>query len=192
MSTEDDALAVDADTGGPAAELERILRRRADALARPLEDDTAPDTVELAVLRLGRERYALELRFLEEVRAAGRPAPLPGAPPPWAGVTAVRGKLYPVVDLSRALGLPEGSGGDGGTVVLVSVDGMSAGLLVDDVPQLLQVARGDIEALPDSREGSGAVRGITPDLVSILDPEALFADPRLDSTDDPASTGGDP
>lgn len=175
---------------GAPEELQRIFRERAAALARAETEDEAVDFVEVMVVRVGAERYAIELRHVDEVRAVERPARLPAASKTWAGLVAVRGALYPVLDLSRFLGVASAGTGFGATVVLVSVGGLSAGLIVDDVPELARIPREYLQGSPSVREGPAAVRGITPDLVSILDLEAAFADPRVQPTEDQPISGG--
>ncbi|MDQ3914425.1 MAG: chemotaxis protein CheW [Actinomycetota bacterium] len=179
----------------PAGELQRVLRARARALAREAVDDSAADTVDLAIVRVGAERHALELRHLDEVRVVARPTRVPAAPAVWAGMVAVRGTLYPVLDLSRFLGI-EGTdrtaaGGPDAVVVLVSVGGLAAGLLVDDLPELVRIPREDLRTLAVSGGGSGTVTRLTPDLSSILDLDAAFADPRIHSDEGNPINGGD-
>jgi purine-binding chemotaxis protein CheW len=68
-----------------------------------------------------------------------------------------------------------------GKVVLVNAAGLEVGLLVDDVPQVRQVTPAEIG--PPLSDTGGArrqlVTGVTSDLLSLLDLEALLSDPRL-------------
>jgi chemotaxis signal transduction protein len=64
---------------------------------------------------------------------------------------------------------------------LVSAIGLDVGLLVDDVPGVRQLAQAEIG--PPLMEIGGGKRpiiaGVTSDLLSVLDLEALLSDPRL-------------
>jgi len=169
------------DRADPADEATRaILEERARALARPLLSDAPVEAVELVVLAVGAERYGVDAGKVREVRPLGELAPVPGAPPFWAGVVNVRGTLYPVLDLRRYFDL--GPAGDQARkVVLVAGAGLAVGLVVEDASGVLRVP---VDAIGPSLEGASevvgaTVRGVTDDLLAILDVEALLADPRL-------------
>ena len=160
----------------------RVLAERAHALARPLRGEVSGELVELVVLAVGPERYGLDTRHVVEVQALSGLARVPGLPAVWAGIVNLRGTLWPVLDLRRLLSLPEpGEPAGPRKVALVAGAGLTVGLLVDDA---LGTAR-----IPVSRIGPplmrapgatrGQVRGVTADLLTVLDAETLLADPRL-------------
>lgn len=156
-----------------------ILEERARALARPVEAGEPEETVPLVVLAVGGERYGVEIRHVREVHSFSAPTPVPGTPPFWRGLVNARGGLYPALDLRRYLGLPEPEGP--GRMVLVAGAGLVVGLMVDDVPEVREVPLSDIRpplgAVPGPMQR--VVRGVTPDLLSVIDLEALLADPQL-------------
>jgi purine-binding chemotaxis protein CheW len=174
-----------ADHADPAGEpTRRILEERARALAGALVAEEPADTVELVVLTVGSERYGAEADRVREIRFLAELTPVPGTPPLWAGIVNVRGTLYPVLDLRRCFGLPH-PGADAGDqakkVALVSAAGLTVGLMVEDASEVRSVAA---DAIGPPLEGASAavtatVRGVTDDLLAILDVEALLADPRL-------------
>lgn len=166
---------------------------RARRLAQPPETPVTGETVDLVVLVLGAERYGVPVRSVLEVLPFDGVTPLPGVPGFWAGLVNLRGHLYPLLDLRTFLDLParapapKENGGAGAQaaqkVVLVAAHGLDvcAGLLVDDVPEVRQVLRREIGA--SLVEAAGPARsltqGVTPDLLAVLDIEALLADARL-------------
>ena len=169
-------------TGPPDEAAQRVLEERARALATVLEAEEPVDTVELVVLTVGSERYGVDAERVGEVRPLAELTPVPGAPPFWAGIVNVRGTLHPVLDLRRYLGLADADGGDQErTVVLVSGAGLTVGLMVDDAAGVRPVPAGAIgPPLGAASEAvNAAVRGVTEDLLAILDIQALLADPRL-------------
>jgi purine-binding chemotaxis protein CheW len=168
--------------GPPDEAAQRVLEERARALATALVDDERVDTVELVVLTVGSERYGVDADRVGEVRPLTELTPVPGAPPFWAGIVNVRGTLYPVLDLHRYFDLPRPGGGDRArTVVLVSGAGLTVGLMVEDAAGVRPVPAGAVgPPLGAASETVNAtVRGVTEDLLAILDIEALLADPRL-------------
>lgn len=172
----------DRETPVDDAASQRVMQERARVLARPILTEERDDTVELVVLTLGPERYGVDSRRAREVHPLADLAPVPGTPPFWAGIVNVRGTLYPVLDLHRYLELPEaaGSGGDK-KVLLVSGSSLTIGLLVDDLPGIRRVQAAAVGSpLGGTSEAARRiVRGITDDLLAVLDVDALLSDPRL-------------
>jgi purine-binding chemotaxis protein CheW len=160
----------------------RILEDRARALAGALVAEERADTVELVVLTVGSERYGVDADRVREIRSLAELTPVPGTPPFWVGVVNVRGTLYPVLDLHRYLDLPGADSGDQTRkVVLVSAAGLAVGLMVEEASGVRPVAADAVgPPLGGASEAlTATVRGVTDDLLTILDVEALLADPRL-------------
>lgn len=63
------------------------------------------DTLELVVFQIDVARYALLLADVVEVMRAVAITPLPKAPPAVEGVIDIRGRLVPVFDMRRRIGL---------------------------------------------------------------------------------------
>ena len=165
----------------------RILEQRARVLARPLLTQEAA-TVEMLVMVLGRERYGVESQRVREVLPLGDVAPVPGVPTFWSGIVNVRGTLYPVLDLCRYLSLPEGEAAEGPRrVVLVSGAGLTVGILADDAPEVRRMPAAAIgpRLAGPSETTAEFVRGVTEDLLTVLDVDALLADPRLVVREEP-------
>jgi chemotaxis signal transduction protein len=51
------------------------------------------------VVDVGGRRLAIAAPYVRELAAAGWVTPVPGAPPPVAGVTQLRGQILPVLDV---------------------------------------------------------------------------------------------
>jgi len=158
-----------------------ILEERARNLARPLDKEDDGDSVSLVVVRVGSEQYGLDITRLQETKPLSGLTHLPNVPPFWKGLVNLRGHLVPVLDLRRYLQLPDVAAGDDETVVVVAARDMAVGLLVDSVTDIRRVPLGHIKAPPAETAGTRnqAVRGVTPDLISVLDLDALLADPNL-------------
>jgi purine-binding chemotaxis protein CheW len=169
------------------AEERRILNERAAALARSSESEARGETLRLLVLDVGEERYGIEIYAVQEIEPLTRLTSMPGTPPFWAGVTNLRGSMYPVLDLRRYLGL-SGAEGGGNKVALVSAEGLSVGLLVDEVLEVREVPVSEIGA-PVSQSNTAraaVVSGVTSDMLSVLDLSVLLAEPALVVEDEAA------
>jgi purine-binding chemotaxis protein CheW len=129
----------------------------------------------------------VDVRDIREIEPLDRVTPIPGTHAFWSGIVNLRGSLYPVLDLERYLGLPESAPVEQPKVALVSRGGLSVGLLADDVTEIREVDVAEVgPPLIEAQHRAGVVRGVTPDFLSILDLEALLADPALVADDDAA------
>ena len=163
-----------------------ILEDRARELARPMHNDEGEEASSLLVLVVGVERYGIDINAVGETRPLAGLAHLPHAPPFWIGLVNVRGRLCPVLDLGRYLQVPESESpglpaGDRRMLVVVAAVGLTVGLMVDAVGEIRRVPMRSVRrSAADSLGGAGtAILGVTDDLVSVLDVEALLADPSL-------------
>jgi purine-binding chemotaxis protein CheW len=166
----------------PAVEdITPILEERAAALARSSdEEEKSGETISLVVLAVGDERYGVEVQDVQEIEPLDKLTPIPGTPAFWAGVVNLRGSMYAVLDIERYLGLPPSDVAENPKVALVSRAGLSVGLLVDDVAEIRKIRSSEIgPPVTDGSSKAEVVRGVTPDMLSVLDLEALLADPAL-------------
>lgn len=167
-------------------ELTRILEERAVALAeRPQDEDEDGDRLELVVVAVGGERYGVPIACVREIKPLEDVTPLPATPPYWRGLSNLRGNLHPVLDLRRYLGITHVEDPQAPQLVVVGAAALTVGLQVDRVDEVRMVRTGDIG--PPIVEGSidrvDVHAGLTDDLVSVLDVEALLGDPSLQVQD---------
>jgi purine-binding chemotaxis protein CheW len=174
------AAAVSAPQATAAEDIAKVLEERAAALAHSSEDDEkGGETIGMVVLAVGDERYGVEVQDVQEIEPLDKLTPIPGTPAFWTGVVNLRGSMYPVLDIERYLGLPS-SEAENPKVALVSRAGLSVGLLVDEVAEIRKVRSSEIgPPVADGSSKAEVVRGVTPDMLSVLDLEALLSDPSL-------------
>lgn len=163
-------------------EVERILRDRAAALARPLPETRSPaELLDLLVVSIAQERYGIETAYVLEVIPFRGFTPVPCTPRFVLGVVNHRGRILPVLDIRRLLDLPGQNGTEGGRVVAVQVAAMTFGIFADGVAGTVPVALQDVLPPPVTLTGGrhAIVRGVTKEMVAVLDLEALGRDPRI-------------
>jgi purine-binding chemotaxis protein CheW len=160
--------------------VQQVLEERARALARPPDDRADGDEIELVVLTVGAERYGIDVRQIREVRPLAGLAPVPATPGFWAGLVNLRGSLCPVLSLGRYLGLagPD-AGADGPGVLVVVTTPYTAALLVDAAAETRRCPPAALQPAPAGDRSHAAIRVITGDLLQVLDPATLLADPVL-------------
>jgi purine-binding chemotaxis protein CheW len=92
-----------------------------------------PEGSEAVVVRLGTGRFAANLDAVAEVGRLPSVTRIPGAPAWLAGVANWRGRLLPVLDLRSLLGADASPVGTSARLVVLTADGVSAGIVVDAV-----------------------------------------------------------
>lgn len=152
-----------------------VLEERARLLARSEAPPAWGAAVEVVTFSLGRERYALETKYLLAVSRLQTLSPIPGAPPPIFGVTPWRGDLLTVMDLHQLLGLPRGGLSDLSRVLVLGAARAAFGILADTVSDLVTLPLSAIRSPPEGvvvrRE---YLRGITGEALLVLDAAELL------------------
>ena len=139
---------------------------------------------QLVVFSLGSEEYALPIGAVHEIIRYSEPRRVASSEPWIRGVIGLRGKIIPVFDLAARMGL-EPTGTEPGKIVIVSNGASQAGVIVDDVDQVLTVGADALEDVPAAGAGSiEAIARIGDRLVVLLDADGLFAP---DSTEELAA-----
>ena len=100
---------------------------------------------QVVVLHLGEELYGVDIAAIHTVITPQAITPVPRTPEFIAGVMNLRGRIVPVLDLRRRFGLPDAAG-QGRRIVIVDVEGLTAGLIVDDVTEVLRLPVSAIDA----------------------------------------------
>lgn len=96
--------------------------------------------------QIGQQRYAAPLGAVSEVLRDGELTPVPGAASDVLGIRHLRGRIMPVLDGRRRLGLPEQPPVDAerARVVMLSHAGQMVGLRVDAVGELLNIGGAEV------------------------------------------------
>jgi purine-binding chemotaxis protein CheW len=105
--------------------------------------------VQLCTFRIGGEDYALDIMRVREIIQPLPVTPVPRAPAFVEGVVRLRGEVVPVVDVRKRFGLPATPFTRKSKYLIVTVAGRRLGLVVDEVCEVLRLARADIRPTPD-------------------------------------------
>jgi purine-binding chemotaxis protein CheW len=130
---------------------------------------------QVLVFKLGKEYLACGVEIVEEIIQYQDITSLPNTDFYIEGVTNVRGNIYPVISLAKRLGGYEESEIDKSTrIVIIKVDDISVGMIVDDVTEVLKVDESMLEPPPPLVRGGSesALQGILKDsdrLISLID-----------------------
>ena len=100
---------------------------------------------QLVLFDLAAEHYAIDSMNVREIIRMQSITKIPGAPASVEGVINLRGKVTPVMDLRKRLGLVVGQESKETRIVVVEVEGQDVGLIVDGVSEVLRIPVSVIE-----------------------------------------------
>lgn len=97
---------------------------------------------QVLVFKLGDEFLACGVETVREIIQYQSITSLPNMAHYLEGVTNVRGVVYPVISLARRLGRDDSEISNSSRIVIVQVGEISAGMVIDDVTEVLKVEDG--------------------------------------------------
>lgn len=100
---------------------------------------------QLVVFDLANEQYGVDIAAVEGIIKMQTITVVPRAPQFVEGVTNLRGKVLPVIDLRKRFGLPRGEASKDMRIVVVEMAGATVGIVVDGVSEVLRVSEEAIE-----------------------------------------------
>ena len=111
---------------------------------------------------LGEEYFAIPLLTVREVIGVPDVTPIPYMPAYFLGMMNLRGQVISVIDLRMRLGIKPKKEGAEQAVVILDLQGISVGVVVDAVNHVLSVEEGMMSGPPDVEGGKSStyVRGV--------------------------------
>ena len=97
---------------------------------------------------LGSESYAFELLSVKEVIPPPETTPLPNSPKFYIGIMNLRGQIISVLDLRRKLNITPKEEREE-AVVIVEIDGIGIGLVVDSINRVLNISSKSVVEVPE-------------------------------------------
>jgi len=162
-------------------ERDRILKARAQMLAREVQETADGDAIEIVEFMLANEHYGIESNYVREIYPLKDYTPLPCTPPFVLGLMNVRGQIVSVIDIKKFFDMPEKGISDLNKVIIIHDDKMEFGILADSILGVRNIAvRGlqpPLPTLTGIREEF--LRGITRERMVVLDAKKLLADKNI-------------
>jgi purine-binding chemotaxis protein CheW len=97
---------------------------------------------------LAGEEYGIEILSVHEIICMMPITSVPGTPDYICGIINLRGKIIPVVDLRSKFGMESTAQTAETCIIVVHVQGVEVGIVVDRVSEVINIAAGDIEPPP--------------------------------------------
>lgn len=154
----------------------------ADPISEP-EEDT--QTGRFLAFLLGNETYGIEIRCVTEIVGIQAITEMPEMPAYIKGIINLRGLIIPLLDVRLRFGKEPRAYDDRTCVVVIDLNGISLGLIVDSVSEVLTIPAENISELPALNSGlkNGYVKNIGKldgRVVLLLDSEKLLSGDDLE------------
>lgn len=107
------------------------------------------EEMKVIVFKLGEEEYGIEV---DKVQTIERMMPITRVPKTYSfvkGVINLRGVVIPVIDLRGRFGLPESEYTDQTRIIIVAVNEMEVGFIVDSANDVMDLNSDAIDSPPD-------------------------------------------
>ncbi|MPM84256.1 Chemotaxis protein CheW [bioreactor metagenome] len=113
---------------------------------RDLSEKTYADgEVQLVIFKLGREEYGISILQVQEIKRMTDITRVPHTPPYIKGVINLRGSVLSVIDLRKRLNLPSLEDSDDTRIIIVKVEDITVGMIVDSVSEVTALNQENIE-----------------------------------------------
>jgi purine-binding chemotaxis protein CheW len=140
---------------------------------------SAEPTRQLVVFGLGDEEYALTISEVQEIIRYVEPRSVASDAPWILGVISLRGRITPVWDLARRLGVARAQR-EPTKIIVIEAREHTVGLVVDDVTEVLTIGEGEIELLHlSASSGAQSIAKLGDRLIVLLSSESVVAGPEL-------------
>ena len=132
-------------------------------------------TRQLVVFSLGDEEYALPIADVHEIIRYTEPRSVASSVSWVRGVISLRGKIVPVYDLASRLHCVREADVAEQKIVIVEAAAQLAGVVVDDVAEVITVENDQLERVPSADEAAiDSIVKLDDRLIVLLSPAGLF------------------
>ncbi len=140
---------------------------------------TGDGTRQFISFTIGAEEYGVDIMAIREIKGWTATTDLPNTPPYVRGVINLRGAIVPIFDLRARFGGGATNANARHVIIVVAVRSRVVGLLVDAVADIITIASGSIQPVPEleRKVDTGFLSGlVTVDgrMVALLDLDRLF------------------
>ena len=139
----------------------------------------ANEILQLVTFTLDNEEYAVAILKVQEIIRMKEITRVPNSPAFVEGVINLRGKVIPVVDLRKKFDLAEKENDEQSRIMIMDIQGITMGLVVDSVSEVLRIPSNTVEPTPPMASNISAefIKGIAKledRLIILLDMDRLL------------------
>ncbi len=139
--------------------------------------------LQLVTFKLSSEEFGVDILKVQEIIKMMNVTKIPNAPVFIEGVINLRGKIIPIVDLRKRLGFKDREYDKSTRIIVVELDGLVLGFIVDSVSEVLRIPENTIEPPPSMVAGieSEYIEGVgklDDRLLILLELKKIFTSPE--------------
>lgn len=133
----------------------------AEAIAQELLGQEDTQKGKYLTFIIGNEFYGIEISYVTEIIGIQPITEVPELPEYIRGIINLRGKIIPVMDVRLRFRKPFREYNDRSCVVVIDIEDISIGLIVDSVSEVISIPDEEIVPPPElGKEGSKYIKGI--------------------------------
>lgn len=115
----------------------------------PFDQEEDTQKGKFLTFSLGREEYGIEIKYVTEIVGLQEITEIPELPGYVKGIINLRGKIIPVIDVRLRFRKEAREYNDRTCTIVIEVKGISVGLIVDTVSEVLSIDDGNIVPPPE-------------------------------------------
>jgi purine-binding chemotaxis protein CheW len=106
------------------------------------------DLLQLVTFSIGDEEFGVDILKVQEIIRTMEITKVPRAPMFVEGVINLRGKVIPIIDLRKRFGLETKSHDKNTRIIVIEINNMIVGFVVDSVSEVLRIPASTVEPPP--------------------------------------------
>ncbi|MCX5810670.1 MAG: chemotaxis protein CheW [Proteobacteria bacterium] len=104
--------------------------------------------LQLVTFKLENDEFGVDILKVQEINRMMNITKIPNTPSFTEGVINLRGKIIPIIDLRKKLGFESKAYDKATRIIVIELDGIVLGFVVDSVSEVLRIPRNTIEPPP--------------------------------------------
>lgn len=141
---------------------------------------TVGTSIQYIVVKLGEERFGIDISFVDNIVRMQRMTRVPKSAPYIKGVINLRGEVVPVMSTRIKMGLDPDETTHSTRIIILKFETQGyIGFIVDEVNEVVTLDTASIDKVPDNNRDDAYITGVGKagdGLISILDLNALIND----------------
>lgn len=111
--------------------------------------EISQDKKQYVIFYLGNKKFGVNINQTKEILSNTEMTFVPDSPDFISGIINLRGSVVPIVDLKLRLNISGQKQNQEEKIIIVELDGLTAGMMVDDVKEIKPLTKENIVNLPD-------------------------------------------
>jgi purine-binding chemotaxis protein CheW len=131
------------------------------------------------IFHMSNQEYAIPLLQVREVLGMKATTPIPSSPAHFKGIMNLRGSIFSIIDLRLKLNLGKPKDSQESTVIILDMQPLSIGILVDSINCVIGLEEDQISPAPETEKSMNAeyIRGVAQrenNLILLLNVRKVF------------------